>query len=45
MIYLNTIYRELMEQMMTNPGVSVTDQANHLLWAAHNLERYPRRSG
>jgi phosphate transport system protein len=37
----NTIYRELMEQMITNPGS--VDQANHLLWAAHNLERVADR--
>jgi len=31
----NIIYRDLMEQMISNP--SSVDQANHLLWVAHNL--------
>ena len=39
--YFNTIYRELMEQMISNP--SSVDQANHLLWVAHNLERVADR--
>lgn len=37
----NTIYRELMEQMISNP--SSVDQANHLIWVAHNLERVADR--
>ena len=37
----NTIYQELMEQMISN--LSSADQANHLLWAAHNLERVADR--
>lgn len=39
--YFNTIYRELMEQMISNP--SFVDQANHLLWVGHNLERVADR--
>jgi len=39
--YFNTIYRESMEQMISNP--SSIDQANHLLWVAHNLERVADR--
>jgi phosphate transport system protein len=39
--YFNTIYRELMDQMISNPGS--VDQANHLLWVAHNLERVADR--
>lgn len=39
--YFNTIYRELMEQMISNPAS--VDQANHLLWVAHNLERVADR--
>jgi phosphate transport system protein len=33
----NQIYRELITLIMADP--SRIDQANHLLWAAHNLER------
>jgi phosphate transport system protein len=33
----NQVYRELLTLIMANP--STIDQANHLLWAAHNLER------
>ncbi|NJD60230.1 MAG: phosphate transport system regulatory protein PhoU [Anaerolineales bacterium] len=33
----NRIYRKLMEQMTTN--ISTVDRANHIMWAAHNLER------
>jgi len=33
----NQIYRELMTYVMADPRN--IDQANHLLWAAHNLER------
>jgi phosphate transport system protein len=33
----NQVYRELLTVIMANP--STIDQANHLLWAAHNLER------
>ena len=39
--FFNTIYRELMDQMIANPGS--IDQANHLLWVAHNLERVADR--
>lgn len=39
--FFNTIYRELMEQMIAIPAS--VDQANHLLWAAHNLERVADR--
>jgi phosphate transport system protein len=40
-IYYNQIYRELMDQMISTP--STVDQANHLLWVAHNLERVADR--
>lgn len=33
----NQIYRKLMEQMAED--VSTIDRANHIMWAAHNLER------
>lgn len=33
----NQVYRELLSYIMEDP--SKIDQANHLLWAAHNLER------
>jgi phosphate transport system protein len=33
----NQVYRELLTLIMADP--STIDQANHLLWAAHNLER------
>jgi phosphate transport system protein len=33
----NQVYRELLTFMITTP--STIDQANYLLWAAHNLER------
>ena len=33
----NQIYRKLMEQMTKD--VSTVDRANHIMWAAHNLER------
>jgi len=33
----NQVYRELMTFIMANPRN--IDQANHLLWVAHNLER------
>jgi phosphate transport system protein len=35
--YYNLIYRELMDLIIADP--SNTEQANQLLWAAHNLER------
>ena len=35
--YYNLIYRELMDFIIADPNN--TEQANHLLWAAHNLER------
>ncbi len=39
--FYNRIYRELMDQMISKP--STVDQANHLLWVAHNLERVADR--
>ena len=39
--YYNLIYRELMNHMIADP--STIDQANHLLWVAHNLERVADR--
>ena len=39
--YFNTIYQELMEQMISNP--ESVDQANHLLWVAQNRERVADR--
>ncbi len=33
----NRIYRKLMEQMAAD--ISTVDHANHIMWAAHNLER------
>lgn len=39
--YYNRIYRDLMTQMIADP--STVDQANHLLWVAHNLERVADR--
>jgi phosphate transport system protein len=39
--FYNRIYRELMAQMIDDP--SNIDQANHLLWVAHNLERVADR--
>ena len=38
----NQVYRELMEIIRADPGA--IDQANHLLWAAHNLERTADRT-
>jgi len=35
--YYNLIYRELMDLIVSDP--TNTEQANQLLWAAHNLER------
>ena len=35
------VYRELVSIMFSNP--STIDQANYLLWAAHNLERMADR--
>ena len=37
----NHIYHELMNQMIKDP--SFVDRANHLIWAAHNLERMADR--
>jgi phosphate transport system protein len=37
----NHVYRELVERMIQNP--SFIDRANHLIWAAHNLERMADR--
>jgi phosphate transport system protein len=37
----NEIYRELVQQMIANPDS--IDHATHLLWVAHNLERYADR--
>jgi phosphate transport system protein len=39
--YFNKIYDKLVENMIANP--SSADQANHLQWAAHNLERMADR--
>jgi phosphate transport system protein len=39
--FYNLIYRDLMDQMISNP--SSVDQANHLIWVAHNLERVADR--
>jgi phosphate transport system protein len=33
----NKVYRELLDDIIEDP--TVTDEATHLLWAAHNLER------
>jgi phosphate transport system protein len=38
----NQVYRELMEIIRRDP--ETIDQANHLLWAAHNLERTADRT-
>jgi len=40
-MYYNQIYRSLMDHMISDP--STVDQANHLLWVAHNLERVADR--
>ena len=40
-MYYNQIYRALMDHMISDP--SSIDQANHLLWVAHNLERVADR--
>ncbi len=37
----NQVYRELVTIMFNDPGT--IDRANHLLWAAHNLERLADR--
>lgn len=37
----NQVYRELMTYMIADP--TTIDQANHLLWVAHNLERVADR--
>jgi phosphate transport system protein len=37
----NLIYRELVNQMIANPDS--IDHATHLLWVAHNLERFADR--
>lgn len=37
----NQVYRDLLKMIIADP--SVTDDANHLLWAAHNLERFADR--
>ncbi len=37
----NHIYHELIERMIQNP--TFIDRANHLIWAAHNLERMADR--
>ena len=37
----NQVYRELVEIMIHDP--STVDQSNHLMWAAHNLERMADR--
>lgn len=37
----NKIYRKLLKQMLNNPDA--IDNASHLMWAAHNLERLADR--
>lgn len=37
----NQMYHKLMEQMMVD--ISTIDRANHMMWAAHNLERMADR--
>lgn len=37
----NQVYKDLLDIIIKDP--SVTDRANHLLWAAHNLERLADR--
>ncbi len=37
----NQIYRKLVEQMIAEP--ETIDRANHMMWAAHNLERMADR--
>jgi phosphate transport system protein len=37
----NQIYHKLMEQMTVD--ISTIDRANHIMWAAHNLERMADR--
>jgi phosphate transport system protein len=37
----NQIYRDLIQKTLANPAI--TDHANHLMWAAHNLERLADR--
>lgn len=37
----NKVYRQLMDLILANPAV--VDHANHLMWAAHNLERMADR--
>lgn len=37
----NRVYRKLMEQMTTD--ITTIDRANHMMWAAHNLERMSDR--
>lgn len=37
----NQIYHSLMEQMIADPAT--IDRANHMMWAAHNLERMADR--
>lgn len=39
----NQVYQELVEIMINNPSSTTIDQANHLMWAAHNLERLADR--
>lgn len=39
--FYNQIYRELMDLMISTS--STVDQANHLIWVAHNLERVADR--
>jgi phosphate transport system protein len=36
-VLYNQVYRELISYIMADPRV--IEQANHLTWAAHNLER------
>jgi len=37
----NRVYHELIQKTISSP--EITDEANHLMWAAHNLERLADR--
>ena len=39
----NRVYRKLVKEMIADPSPSTIDDANHLMWAAHNLERLADR--
>jgi hypothetical protein len=40
--FYNQVYRELLTYILADPRC--IDQANFLLWVAHNLERAPSRT-